>query len=116
MASTRIISSQQVAGLSQLAGEFMLVKPLVIDLGWGKLKSALVNLQTSGFARPSEAAANRQTLVERYVAAFRHVEDSAYSEAKTALHDLVGNISSWVATEQQDAIKTLVDGQLSKLA
>ena len=31
---------QQVAGLSQLAGEFMLVKPLVIDLGWGTLKSA----------------------------------------------------------------------------
>ena len=37
---------QQVAGLSQLAGEFMLVKPLVIDLGWGTLKSALVTLQT----------------------------------------------------------------------
>jgi hypothetical protein len=29
---------QQVAGLSQLAGEFMRVKPLVIDLGWGTLK------------------------------------------------------------------------------
>src|ERR1700736_2130533 len=28
---------QQVAGLSQLAGEFMRVKPLVIDLGWGTL-------------------------------------------------------------------------------
>ncbi len=38
---------QQVAGLSQLAGEFMLVKPLVIDLGWGGLKSAMVKLPDS---------------------------------------------------------------------
>ena len=47
---------QQVAGLSQIAGEFMLVKPLVIDLGWGTLKSALVNLQDSGFVAPHEAS------------------------------------------------------------
>src|SRR5205807_631457 len=38
---------QQVAGLSQLTGELMQVKPLVIDLGWGELKSALVNLPDS---------------------------------------------------------------------
>jgi len=57
---------QQVAGLSQLAGEFMLVKPLVIDLGWGTLKSALVNLQDSAFVTPHEAGALRQTLVDQY--------------------------------------------------
>src|SRR5438552_18585373 len=34
---------QHVAGLSQLAGEFMLVKPIVIDLGWGNLKSHCPN-------------------------------------------------------------------------
>ena len=73
---------QQVAGLSQLAGEFMLVKPLVIDLGWGTLKSALVNLQDSGFVAPQEAAAHRQTLLDQYVAAFRHVEAAASSEAR----------------------------------
>ena len=43
--------AQQVAGLSQLAGEFMLVKPLVIDLGWGQLKSALVKLPDASFRR-----------------------------------------------------------------
>jgi hypothetical protein len=106
----------QVAGLSQIAGDFMLVKPLVIDLGWGKLKSALVNLAAAGFARPDEAAANRQTLVGQYVAAFRYVEAGALDDAKTALRDLAGNVSAWVATEQQGAIKTMVDGQLSKLA
>ena len=57
---------QQVAGLSQLAGEFMLVKPAVIDLGWGTLKSALVNLKDSAFAAPQEAAAHRKALLDRY--------------------------------------------------
>ena len=33
---------QQVAGLTQMTGEFMRVKPIVIDLGWGDLKTALV--------------------------------------------------------------------------
>ena len=61
---------QQVAGLSQLAGEFMLVKPLVIDLGWGALKSALVSLKD-------------QALMARYVAAFRRVEAGALADAKT---------------------------------
>src|SRR6059058_913022 len=61
---------QQVAGLTQLAGEFMLVHPRVIDLGWGTLKSALVNLPDSGFvARP--AAAHRAAMLKQYVAAFR---------------------------------------------
>ena len=107
---------QQVAGLSQLAGEFMLVKPLVIDLGWGTLKSALVNLPDSGFVAPHEATAHRQTLVNQYVAAFRHVEAAALDEAKSTLNDLAANISAWVVTDQQGALSALVDGQLAKLA
>jgi hypothetical protein len=107
---------QQVAGLSQLAGEFMLVKPLVIDLGWGTLKSAIVNLQDSGFVAPREAKAHRQTLLNQYVAAFRHVEAAALDKAKSTLTDLAANISASVVTDQQTAIRRLVDGQLAKLA
>jgi hypothetical protein len=106
---------QQVAGLSQLAGELMLVTPLVIDLGWGTLKSGLVNLQDSGFVTPHEAAAHRRTLVNQYVAAFRHVEAAARDAAKGTLNDLVANISAWVVTDQQGALRALVDGQLAKL-
>ena len=36
--------ARQVAGLTQLAGDFMHVKPQVIDLGWGELKTTLVKL------------------------------------------------------------------------
>jgi TAT (twin-arginine translocation) pathway-exported protein len=107
---------QQVAGLSQIAGEFMLVKPLVIDLGWGTLKSALVNLPESGFVARHEAKARRQTLVNQYAAAFRHVEAAALDEAKSALHGLAANISVWVVTDQQGALSALVNGQLAKLA
>jgi len=107
---------QQVAGLSQLAGEFMLVKPLVIDLGWGTLKSALVKLQDTGFVAPRDAAAHRTTLLSQYVAAFRHVETAALNEAKSTLKDLATNISAWVVTDQQSALSALVDGQLAKLA
>jgi hypothetical protein len=107
---------QQVAGLSQLAGEFMLVNPLVIDLGWGTLKSALVNLPDSGFAAPHEATAHRQALMNQYVAAFRHVEAAALGEASSTLNDLAANISAWVVTDQRGTLNALVDSQRAKLA
>src|ERR1700730_3289843 len=73
---------QQVAGLSQLAGELMLVKPIVIDLGWGNLKSALIKLPDAEFVAPQNAATQRQTLVNQYVAAFRSVEVAAHDDAR----------------------------------
>jgi hypothetical protein len=107
---------RQVAGLSQLAGELMLVNPPVIELGWGALKSALVNLRDVGFVAPQEAAAHRQTLVSQYVSAFRHVEAGATDKAKDALNDLAAGVAARVVTEQQGAINALVDGQRAKLA
>ena len=106
---------EQVAGLSQLAGEFMLVEPLVIDLGWGTLKSALVKVPTSGYISPHEAPSQRQKLVNQYTAAFRHVEAGATSEAKEALKSLAANISASLASEQQTAIAALVKAQIAKL-
>jgi hypothetical protein len=106
----------QVAGLSQLAGELMQVRPLVIDLGWGKLKSALANLADGGFARPSEAAQLRKALLGQYVAAFRHVERATLDAAKSALKELAANVAASVASEQQGAIVALIEGQRAKLA
>ena len=106
---------QQVAGLSQLAAEFMLVKPLVIDLGWGALKSALVKLPNSGFVSPHEAPALRQKLVNQYTAAFRSVEAGATGEVRDTLMGLAANISASVVSDQQEALRKLVDGQRAKL-
>jgi hypothetical protein len=107
---------QQVAGLSQLAGDLMRVKPLVIDLGWGALKSALVSLADQAFVAPQDAAASRRALVNRYVAAFRQVEAGALKEADGALADLAANAVASVAPEQLGALRALVDGQRAKLA
>jgi hypothetical protein len=106
---------QQVAGLSQLAAEFMFVKPLVIDLGWGAMKSALVKLPDSGFAAGHEAAATRQALLNVYVAAFRHVESADLAGAQSTLKALSAQIATSVTEDQQVALKALVDGQLGKL-
>jgi len=106
---------QQVAGLSQLAGEFMLVKPLVIDLGWGKLKSSVVNLKDDAFVVPSEAASRRSLLVNQYVDAFRHAERNAHEAAASALKDLATSVSSAVVTDKQAAVRALVDEQRAKL-
>jgi len=106
---------QQVAGLSQIAGELMLVKPLLIDLGWGMLKSALVNLPDSAFVASHEPAARRRTLVDQYVAAFRQVEAAALNAAKNTLKDLAANASAWIVPDQQGALAALVDGQLAEL-
>ncbi len=106
---------QQVAGLAQLAGEFMLVKPLVIDLGWGMLKSALVKLPDSAFAAPEDAKARRQALVDQYAAAFRLVESAALDNAQAALQSLSVNISTSLAGDQQAALQALVEKQRAKL-
>ena len=106
---------QQVAGLSQLAGELMVVRPIVIDLGWGALKSALINLPDSDFVRRQDAPKRRRALVDQYVAAFRKVEVAAHGTAKGTLKELATNLSAWVVPEKRAALSTLVEAQISKL-
>jgi hypothetical protein len=107
---------QQIAGLSQLAGELSLVKPIVIDLGWGNLKSAIIKLPDSAFVSKQDASAQRQKLVEQYVAAFRKVEVAANAEAAATLKTLAANVSSWVTPDKQAAVSALVGAQISKLS
>ena len=57
---------QQVAGLTQITGDLMLVKPLVIDLGWGTLKTALNTLPDAEFVAATKAGEQRKTLLAQY--------------------------------------------------
>ena len=107
---------QQVAGLTQLSGELMLIKPIVIDLGWGELKSALINLPDSAFIRREGAGTQKHKFVEQYVAAFRKVEAAAYEDARSALKGLAADISVSVVPDKRTALNALVDGQISKLS
>lgn len=107
---------QQVAGLAQLAGEFMLVKPMLIDLGWGTLKSAIVKLPDSSFVNAGEAKAQREALVNEYVSAFRQAEAGKPAEARSALRELARKADESVAPDGRAGIRTAVDGISAKLA
>ena len=106
---------QQVAGLSQIAGDLMRVDRRVIDLGWGKLKSSIANLKDTGMASASDAKAQREALLGRYVEAFRHVETGSLKEARTTLEGLAANVGSGVAGDKQATIKELIVKQLEIL-
>jgi hypothetical protein len=83
----------QVAGLTQITGEFMQVRPLVLDLGWGQLKTA-----TSALKDPAALA--------QYVDIFRMVESGRHDQARTGLKDLAAKHAT---------LNTLIDAQLAKL-
>jgi TAT (twin-arginine translocation) pathway signal sequence len=106
---------QQVAGLSQLAGELMGVDPLVIDLGWGKLRSALANLPDASFAAREDVAGERRTLLGQYVAAFRQVEAGTRDAARSMLKDLAAGVATRVASDQHAAVNALIDALVAKL-
>jgi hypothetical protein len=84
----------QVAGLSQIAGEFMQVRPLVIDLGWGELKTAVVALKDL-------------TALAQYVDVFRKVEAGSHEQARSGLKDLAAKYV---------ALNKLIDAQLARLS
>jgi len=97
---------QQVAGLSQIAAELMIVTPIVIDLGWGSLKSALLKL-------PDQP---RSALLAEYIAMFRHVEAGALGDARAALDELNAHVAARASAADRSAIRALIDGQRAKLA
>ena len=106
---------QQVAGLSQVTGDLMTVKPIVIDLGWGQLKSSLTTLAQNDFVAPQNAADDMRMFVDQYAAAFRKVEEASPSDARTLLKDLEANVAKRVVPAKQAAVNKLIDAQLAKL-
>jgi hypothetical protein len=105
-----------VAGLTQLAGELMQVRPQVIALNWGTLKSVIVKLPNAAFGAPQDAAAHRQTLLNQYTLAFRHNEATALPDARAALRDLSASVSKFVVGDQQSTVRTLVENQIAALS
>jgi len=106
---------EQVAGLTQLAGELMLVKPLVIDLGWGALKTAIVGLKDASFITPGEATVHRGGLLKMYVETFRRVEAGALAQARSGLNDLGAAIAARVVAADRDGLRAAADGLLAKM-
>jgi hypothetical protein len=107
---------QQVAGLSQLAGDLMTVKPLVIDLGWGNLKSALLKLPDAAFLAAQKASEHRKDLAGQYASAFNQVAAGDYQSARRSLTDLDASVATRVARDKQADIRKILEEQRARLA
>jgi hypothetical protein len=107
---------QQVAGLTQVTGDLMRVDPKVIDLGWGTIKTAIVQLKDDGLTAHHDAAASRKALIDQYVVAFRQAERGAMADAGSALRTLADAVAAAVVRDQQPAINSLIDGLRATLA
>jgi len=118
---------QQVAGMSQVVGNLMVVDPLVIDFGWGRLKSGLAcassvlcstpstgQLPDSQFMQPSTAPSMRSKLIFLYNVAITLLENGQYAQAKTALQNLRDAITSTIKDPNQTALNLLISAQLAK--
>jgi hypothetical protein len=92
----------------------MLVEPVVIDLAWGELKTAVISLTDSAFASPADAIAQRVSLVQQYVTAFGEAEIAEYDQATAQLQQMRANVQSWVSTGQSDVLD-LIDTLVGKL-
>jgi len=120
---------QQVAGMSQVIGNLMVVDPLVIDFGWGRLKSGLAcastllcnttpvtgQLPDSQFNVPAAMApAIRAKLIFLYNTAMTALENGQYTQAKSLLQNLQTSISSTIKDPNQTALNILISAQLAK--
>ena len=103
--------TQQVAGLSQITGEFMMVDPVVIDLGWGRLRSQLATLSPGDVATGAGAG----SLMGRFEDTFRQVAAGRREEARAGLSALETEAASSLAPERAHAVQAEVNGLAAKL-
>jgi len=90
--------------------------PKVIDLGWGQLKSAILNLKDTAFITAAEAPTQRQMLMTHYVAAFRSVEKGSVEKGAASLKELSAAIAAHVVPERRAELDPLVSAQRSVVA
>jgi hypothetical protein len=107
---------QQVAGLSQIAGDLMKVEPAVIDLAWGKLKSSLANMSDAAFRKPPEGATARKALLDRYITAFRRIEAGDGAGARSALNELAAAVAKVATAAQAGHVVKALDETLSRIS
>jgi len=120
---------QQVAGMSQVIGNLMVVDPIVLDLGWGPIRAGLQcqiaaicsTTPTTGFladakfVNPANAPATRQMLVNEYLAMTDLLEQGQYNHVRTALTQLQADITANIADPNRTALNLLITGQIAKL-
>jgi len=74
-----------------------------------------VKLKDEALTARNDAAGRRAALIDRYVVAFRQAERGDMADAGRALQALSDAVSAAVVSDQQPAIKTLIDAMRAKL-
>lgn len=119
----------QVAGMTQVIGNLMVVDPVVIDFGWGRIKSGLACPSTvlctttpatgllpdSQFVNAAFAPAYRSKLIYLYNEALDAVESGRYALARDLLNSLRNAIAATIKDPNQTALNALVAEQIAKL-
>jgi hypothetical protein len=105
----------QVLGMSQIVGELMLVKPVVIDLGWGNLHAMLANLNGDLFVTPVKWANRKAAFFDTYARVFSQVESGDLSSARAGLEALKSELLSEVTPAEAMPLIVVIDEQIAKL-
>jgi hypothetical protein len=104
----------QVAGMSQIIGNLMLVAPVVLDYVWGDLNVMIRDLPDNAFRH--EASLLRKALLNKDNAVFNQVRIGDYKGAIQKLeNDLKKHIMSWIVPANQAALIEQVDLAIEKL-
>jgi hypothetical protein len=110
----------QVATMSQIAGNLMLVAPIVLDYVWGDLNILIRDLPDEAFIshpkKPDLATKLREWLLHFDDEAFASVRRGLYHKAKARLEKLKERVTDWIVVEaNQAAVIAKIDEAIAKL-
>ena len=106
--------------MSQIAGNLMLVAPIVLDYVWGDLNILIRNLPDEAFIshpkKPDLATKLREWLLHFDDEAFASVRRGLYHKAKARLEKLKERVTDWIVVEaNQAAVIAKIDEAIAKL-
>lgn len=104
----------QVAGMSQIVGNLMLVAPVVLDYVWGDLNVMIRDLPDGAFNDPTQASKLRDVLLDKDDAIFDEVRSGEYKGAIHKLENLKKKIIDWIVVANQAALIEKIDLAIAK--
>jgi hypothetical protein len=100
----------QVAAMSQLTGELMLVELVSADASWGFLHDRIASLADDSFVKPGIADQQHNALLQKFDAMFEQVKQGAFKAATNKLQeDLRKHVMAWVIEEDRADLLNRID-------
>jgi hypothetical protein len=103
---------EQVAGLSQIAGQFMVADLTAIDLVWGNLKTAIRKLPDKAFKQPAQASIQRAELFKAFddlFKPFKQKQIDSCGKASPKLQSMKKQVADWIVDASQASVDAKID-------